>query len=222
MLSPILEKINDLLQAGTNGSDKKRKSAYTAESSKRQKPTGTTKVQESSVKSASGLPVLEANVRGRTVLVRVTPEPILETDGVVRVRVALRGNRPEGRLPVGGVEEESVDERDKTVFHEANIRLPVGGVAASAIPPLPPLPPLPLVEEIPRNIDDMDGLYLTDERLRELQAWDYLHSYEEVEGVPAEGILFDVDFGNEDIDNDFGVGYPDENVMIDVGEVVEV
>ena len=85
---------------------------------------------------------------------------------------------------MGGVEEESVDERDKTVFLVANIRLPVGGVSASAIPPLPslpPLPPLPPLSPVEPNIDDIDGLYLTDERLRELlQEQGYLHSYDEV------------------------------------------
>ena len=39
MLSPILEKINDLLQAGTNGSDKKRRSKGLVKKSKKSKST---------------------------------------------------------------------------------------------------------------------------------------------------------------------------------------
>ncbi|EJK56373.1 hypothetical protein THAOC_23749 [Thalassiosira oceanica] len=88
--------------ADTNPTNSKHKrSPSTAESSsKRQKPAVITEVMNQGNSSSS--PILEATINGRNVLVRVTPEPLLDAARGVKIRVVLGGNRSEERLSTGG------------------------------------------------------------------------------------------------------------------------
>ena len=65
------------------------------------------------------LPILEATVKGRKVLVRVTPEPLLETARGVEVRVILGGGSSEG----DNYEDSAVVDESKAIDRATETRI---------------------------------------------------------------------------------------------------